>query len=305
MPIAETILPIAALILAGWAAVATGLVPRDRWSAVEGVSFRILIPAMLISAIARADLSAKALGPLALTMIAALCAAGLAVLAMRAVVTRELLPDRRLSSLFQSVTRWNGFIALAVAERAAGNAGVLMIAVSMAVMIPLINVANIVVLAALGPGEANARRIVQTIAKNPLVIGCAIGLLLNVTGLGLPGAAGEAVAMLGRAALPVGVICVGAGLSLRRLAFGGPLALTATAIRLVAVPALFVLLGNLAGLDPLAMMAGTLVCAVPAATNGYVVAREMGGDAELYADILAWQTVLALLTMPAWLWFIG
>ncbi|MEZ5912796.1 MAG: hypothetical protein R3D84_11700 [Paracoccaceae bacterium] len=43
----------------------------------------------------------------------------------------------------------------------------------------------------------------------------------------------------------------------------------------------------------------------PDATNGYVVAREMGGDADLYADILVWQTVLALLSLPFWLWYLG
>ncbi|MEZ5912797.1 MAG: hypothetical protein R3D84_11705 [Paracoccaceae bacterium] len=201
LPIDATILPIAALIVAGWAAVATGLMPRDRWPPIEGFSFRILIPAMLIDAIARADLSGAALGPMALTLVTAIALAGLAVLALRPAIPASRLPDARLSTVFQTTTRWNGFIALAVAERAAGTPGVVMIAVSMAVLIPLINIANIVVLAALGPGRASVRQIALTVAKNPLVIGCAVGLILNLTGIGAPGAAGEVIAMLGRAAL--------------------------------------------------------------------------------------------------------
>ena len=41
--------------------------------------------------------------------------------------------------------------------------------------------------------------------------------------------------------------------------------------------------------------------AVPAASNGYIVARAMGGDAELYADMLAWQTLLSMVAIPAYL----
>jgi predicted permease len=45
-------------------------------------------------------------------------------------------------------------------------------------------------------------------------------------------------------------------------------------------------------------LAGVLIFAVPAAANGYVVAQRMGGDADLYADILTWQTILSLGLLP-------
>jgi malonate transporter len=43
-----------------------------------------------------------------------------------------------------------------------------------------------------------------------------------------------------------------------------------------------------------------VVCcaSVPSASNGYILARQMGGDAPLLAQILTVQTILAVLTMP-------
>ena len=41
-----------------------------------------------------------------------------------------------------------------------------------------------------------------------------------------------------------------------------------------------------------------LCAAVPAAMNGYILARQLGGDAELYAAVTTLQTALAFFTMP-------
>ena len=42
---------------------------------------------------------------------------------------------------------------------------------------------------------------------------------------------------------------------------------------------------------------------MPAASNGYVLARQMGGDAPMLAQVLTIQTTLAVLTMPVFIAF--
>jgi predicted permease len=71
-------------------------------------------------------------------------------------------------------------------------------------------------------------------------------------------------------------------------------------MRPVLASSVFVLLGTALDLPPVQVFAGVLVFAAPAAANGYIVAKQMGGDAELYADIMTWQVVLALLALPIW-----
>ena len=42
----------------------------------------------------------------------------------------------------------------------------------------------------------------------------------------------------------------------------------------------------------------TICSAVPTASSAYVLARQMGGDAPLLAQIITLQTILAAVTMP-------
>ena len=71
-------------------------------------------------------------------------------------------------------------------------------------------------------------------------------------------------------------------------------------MRPVLTSSVFVMLGYWIGLSGIQIFAGVLVFAAPAASNGYIVAKQMGGDADLYADIMTWQVVLSLLVLPLW-----
>ena len=74
------------------------------------------------------------------------------------------------------------------------------------------------------------------VVTNPMIIACALGALLNLTGLGLPFAIDRLVAELGAAALPLGLLAVGAGLELGGLRFSlGPLAL-ASVLKIAVMP---------------------------------------------------------------------
>ncbi|MGD9864750.1 MAG: AEC family transporter [Pseudodonghicola sp.] len=292
-------LPILLTILCGYLVTAAGLVPRDQWEGINQLSFRLLIPVVLIRSIAVSDLSGIASGAWILALLATLALAGLAVLALRLGLGRDRLPDPKFTTLFQSTTRWNAFIALAAAELFAGPAGLALLAVGMAVLIPVINVVNIVVLVAYGTARTTALGIVTSILRNPLVQGCAIGLAINLSGLALPGFVLQSLDLIGRAALGVGLLAVGAGIGFRRLLdVSGPIWL-GVALRQGLCPLLFLLIAAALGLSLDEALAGSLIFAVPAAANGYVVARQMGGDADLYADILTWQTLVSMALLPA------
>ena len=110
MTILPVILPIALAIFAGWAARKSGLVPREAWPGIETLSFRVLIPAILIHAIAGADLDPERIGPLAVALVGTVAVVGAAALALRRVLPEERLSNASLSTLFQTSTRWNAFI---------------------------------------------------------------------------------------------------------------------------------------------------------------------------------------------------
>ncbi|QUJ76356.1 AEC family transporter [Sulfitobacter albidus] len=296
MSLAFSVLPLIFVIAAGYGLGKSGLIPRENWGGIEALSFRALIPAMLVLAIAQTDLSVARYGGFAVVLLGVLaCLGGLALVVWR------LTGMSRASagSVFQLSVRWNAFVALAAADVFLAD-GIAVLAIAIALLIPTINVACIVVLAALGPAQAGPGQIARTVSRNPLVIACAIGLALNLSGVTLPESVASALDMIARGALAVGLMAIGAGISLRRLATLDARVGVSVLLRPVIGPVLFAGLGTLWGLPAMQLFAGVLVFAAPAASNGYIIAKQMGADAELYADVMTWQVVLSMLCLPIW-----
>lgn len=298
MSFALSVLPLLLVIAAGYGLAKTGMIPRGSWGAIETLSFRGLIPATLILAIAGSDLSVARFGGFGAALLGTLVLVSLGLLSLR------LLPHRRLdnpafTTLFQSTIRWNAFVALAASEQFLDD-GIAILAVAIALLIPLINILCIVILASFGPARLRLSQIAGTVLRNPLVQACAVGLALNLSGFSLPEALADTLELIGRGALAVGLMAVGAGMSLTRLARADLRALSGALLRPVMLPVVFVAIGMLTGLPSQQLFAGALVFSAPAASNGFIVAKQMGGDADLYADILTWQVGLSLLIMPLW-----
>ena len=56
--------------------------------------------------------------------------------------------------------------------------------------------------------------------------------------------------------------------------------------------------GALIGVSDQNLVVVAVCSAVPASSSAYVLARQMGGDAPLLAQIITLQTILAAITMP-------
>jgi malonate transporter len=69
-------------------------------------------------------------------------------------------------------------------------------------------------------------------------------------------------------------------------------------LKLIAMPALAIGLALVFGLSGVNIAVVACCASVPAASNAYVLAKQMGGDAPLLAQILTLQMMLAALTMP-------
>lgn len=291
----SAVLPVALTILTGYGARRSALVPAALWQGVEIFCYRVLFPAIMLVSVYRADLGWSRIGPFGIALLLTTAAGALAVFALRRVLA---LANPRFTTLFQTVTRWNAFIALALATQLGGSESVGLITVAMAFLIPVVNVVNVLVLSVWGKGRASAYGMAKSIFSNPLILGCLAGLCLNLGGLPLPRAAESALGTIGAAAIPVSLLVVGAGIRIDRLwSLSLPL-VAGVGLRLIALPCLFWLITRFMALPPELVVAGILATAVPTAANGYLVARQMGGDADLYADILTWQTVLALFSIP-------
>ena len=109
----------------------------------------------------------------------------------------------------------------------------------------------------------------------------------------------KALAALSAAALPCGLMAVGAALSLGALGRHARGVTLSVATKFLALPLLSLWAGRLLGLPAETLSALVRFQAQPTATASYVLARQLGGDADLMASIVTAQTLLAFAVLPA------
>ncbi|MGB5854960.1 MAG: AEC family transporter [Oceanisphaera sp.] len=273
------------------------------WHGAERFIYFLLFPAMLISTLATADFGQVAFGGMIglLAGLLILLAAGLWLLR-----NRLGLDMPSFSSVFQGALRFNTYVGLAGAAALYGEAGITAAAVAIAIMVPLVNVLCVLMFVGCGDsGQSGLWGAMRALAKNPLLLGCFIGIALNVSGIGLPGWSRDTLALAGQAALPLGLITVGVALQLKALRGTGAAFWQACTIKFGLLPLLALTVGWLLGLKEVELGVVVLFTALPTATSSYILARQMGGNAPLMAAVITGQTLLAMAVLPLWMSLLG
>lgn len=302
-----SLIPTFLIIATGWLCRATNFVSEPQWAGLERVTYVIFFPALIIDTLARADLSSvPVLGVGGALVGTILLMAGL-VLMLRPLLARYVgIDGPSFTSIFQGATRWNTFVALAVAGSLFGQRGIALIAVAIAAMVPLLNLlAFYVFIRFAGRPKQSPKDILRSFASNPFIWSCAVGLALNLLVPPLPKPIASYIDLMGRAALAAGLLIVGAGLDIRRLAKPGLPHVLAVGLKLFLMPAMAVTFAGYSGVNGNDLIVTIIAASVPTAAAGYVLARQMGGNASLMAEILTLQTLLALGSMPLMITLLG
>lgn len=290
------------LVIALGVVLKRGLLPEaSHWIALERLTYFVLFPALLIVNIARADLGDVAVVEVSTALLGSVALFGVLLSVFRRPLSDALgLTGPGYTSLFQGALRWNTYIALAVSGSLAGPRGLAVAAVGLAVMIPALNALSVAVLARHGEnGGASNRLLIMQLVHNPFIWSCGLGALINAFHVPIPAVILTFADILGRASLALGLLVVGAGLRLGDLRRPRLATWFSCAIKLFALPAVAIAIGLALGLKEVDLLVVAVGASVPSAPNGYVLARQMGGDAPLLAEMLTVQTLLAAVTMPA------
>ena len=293
------LLPVFLLIVLGFILKRTLIRPETQWHGLERLTYYVLLPVFLVQTLVKADLSTVPVGGVGGAMLLSAFAVSLLCLALRPLLARAAVDGPAFTSIFQGATRWQTYVALSVAGSMFGNAGLAIASVAMIAIVPMVNVFSVSVLAHYAaPEKRSAGSIVLTVAGNPLIWACAIGLTINLAHIPPPRLWHEVADALGRSSLAIGLLVTGAGLHLEGL-FRPSLAASVTVfLKLVLMPAIAVALAVQFGITGSNLAVVTICSAVPTASSAYVLARQMGGDAPLLAQIITLQTILAAVTMP-------
>lgn len=287
---ALVLLPDFMLILVGWTVCRHTPLNRPVWDGAERLVYYLLFPTLLFSAILRNPLQPAAL--------AGLAGSGLAVTAIGITLAFALRHWPGIDPLLhasgaQTAFRFNSYVALALAERIAGTAGLAWIALLVSLCVPLCNVAAVWPLAR-HRGHGYGRELM----RNPLILATLAGLACNLLGVQLPELAVTTLGRIGSAALPIGLMAVGAGLTLGALRESPGLAAALLAIRHAVLPMVAIALVLWLGLPPGQQAVVVAFAALPTASSSYVLAARMGGHGGFVAGLVTVSTLLGMASLP-------
>ncbi len=296
MSILNALGPVFILVLLGAVLKRLGFPGDGFWPLAERFTYYLLFPALLVSKLATASFENVAALSIALTIVLPLMGITLALLL---VADRVSGSGGDFTSIYQGSIRFNSYVGLAVVNQLYGDPGMTIAAVTMAIMIPVINVLCVTIFAIkTGAGEGAVKATAVEIALNPLIIACLSGVALNLTGIGLPLWFGSVFHLLSLPALPLGLLAVGAGLKLDTLHSEAHALALSSAVKFVVAPLAALGAGLLAGLEGISLQVVVLFFCLPTASSAFILARQLGGNAPLMATLITWQTLLAMAILP-------
>jgi predicted permease len=287
--------PTAALIALGHALRRIALVQEVFWPQAERLVYYVLIPSLFFHSLATAHLDDLPVRALALTLVLSTVIVAAIMVALSPWLG---LKGAQFTSVFQGSIRFNNYIGVTAAVGLFGAPGLALAALSNAAIVPTVNVLCVLVFARFGSVQLSLSGIMRQLAFNPLVVASVLGIAVQVLGFSLPPVIEPVLRSLAQASLPLGLICVGAALNFSAAgAWVRPIAI-ASAAKFGLMPLATIFVGYMMGLRGDAAVTALLFQALPTASSSYIMARQLGGDAELMAGIVAVQTVIAVLAIP-------
>jgi predicted permease len=299
-PWADAFVPVFGLLLLG-AVLKRRLLPDDTvWAGIERLIFWVLLPCLIASALSTVRFGeVPILGMAGALWIALSAGTAISVGAARALGHGHAA----MTSVLQGGIRFNNLMGFAVAGAIWGAPGIAYAAVAVGLIVPFVQTVATVAFALGRGGGVRVPALLRQVLLNPLILGCIAGFVIGGLG-GLPPGLQPTVRGLGQASVALGLLCVGAALTLQGLGDRPATQLATAAIKLAVMPVMTWVLCTAFGLGDIPTGIAVIFMALPTAATSYVMARAMGGDAPLMAAITTSEHLLSVVTLPIWVWLL-
>ena len=299
--ILSALAPLFLITALGYALAALKFAGGKLWDALDHITFYVFFPALLVKTLMRADLASVPARDLVLVSFSSVTIMSGALVAAYLLLKRPV-PGPVFTSFFQGAVRFQSTITVAISGALFGERGLTLSALSVASIIPTVQLYTVLVLLIFGRGngEISFWPILRRLSTNPFTLACVLGLALNFTGA--PDALYDTSSILGAPAIALTMLAVGAGVDLASVHAAQNLVAANMALRLIGMPLLVFGLCWLTGLSGLPRTVAIIAAAVPTAATAYTMARKMGGDAELMAQIITFQSIASTATLPLFIW---
>lgn len=304
-----SIVPVFAIILAGYGAARTGILPASANRELNRFVVWIALPALLFHIVATTDWRAMWDNDFVIASLAgslAVFAAGMGLGRLRGLPLADLAVDGLNASYSNAA-----YIGLPLFLLVLGPQSMPYVIVAATLTLMTLFACAVV---AIELGGHRHLGLTHALAKaggglirNPVIAGPAIGLMWWLTGWTLPRPIGEFTRMLGMAASPAALVAIGLFLAERPIkqAVSNRFVLGLTATKLILHPAITALIaGPVLGMTGFTAAIAIAVAALPTGTGPFMVAGFYARDGAVTSGTILLSTILSVLSITAILSFV-
>lgn len=289
------LIPIFALILFGYTLKHIKFPSLEFWEGAEKLVYYVFFPALLIYKLSTASVNIYEYIDFIFVSIISIFILFLSVIIFRKVIKGS---GENFTSVIQGAIRFNSYVFLALTDLFFGSDGLVVAAVLISFAIPFLNLLCISSFAIfITDSKASLKSVFKSIIKNPLILGCLIGGLINSLNLYIPAPILDSLKILSSATLPLGLLCVGVGLEFKMSVYDAKDIIVSSIFKFVVYSLIVVALVSFIDLTKLEYQVLMLFSAMPTATSAYILAKQLGGNAKVMASIITFQTLASIISI--------
>lgn len=296
--------PVFVLIAIGYFTTSKGYLPQTLGDSLGAFAAKLAVPVLLSLAMMRLDLASAFSLPVLVSFYAgALICFSVGIVIARSIFKRR--PGEAVAFGFAAMFSNSVLLGVPIVERAFGPETLEIAFGIIALHAPSLYTVGMITMEMM---RRDGKTLPQTLRKagrsiiaNPLMIGIAAGLAVNLSGITIAEPLMAPLQMLASAAIPAALVGMGATLTQYRITAAPAETLTAACLAIVVHPLIaFIFAYGVFDLPREAILAVVGIAAMPPGVNIYIFASLYQRAVGLAASALLIATVLSVLTISGW-----
>ena len=297
---ANAVIPFLIYLTFGYLVRTFGVETEEFMNRLNKMVFRLFFPCMTFYNIYKADSDSAPSIKLLIFLAAGILISEVILLL---IVPRIVKENSRRGVIIQATCRSNFILfGLPLTVSVFGDMASSAAAMVITEVSAIFNITSVIILEIFnGKGLSSPKKLLISLAKNPLLEGAFVGIIFFVLKLRLPDAVVEPIAAFAGMTSPLALFILGATLHFDAIEKNLKYLVPSIFVKLVVLPGAMLTAAYLLGFRSLELFFMITVFATPVATASYPMAQNMGGDGELAGQFVVISTVVSVATLFFWI----
>ncbi len=292
---ANVVIPLMSVVIIGYIVRQLNIIDDKTVSQCNSLTFKVFLPILLLNNVRNTSLDSITSPGLFVMVTMTIVLSFFVVTFIVMAIERD---NRKRSVMIQGICRSNyALFGLPLINLLQPDSDLALASLLVAIVIPLYNILSVIVFSIFGHKKPEIKKVIISIATNPLIIGTFIGGILLFANIELPTMIDSSINSIAVIASPFALFMLGARFDLKQIGRIGKQLVAICLGRLIVLPTIIIMIAIALGFRDMELTCIMVIFCAPTAASSYVMAETMGGDGDLAAATVVSTTLFSIFTM--------